>query len=68
MSKVSLSCSARRLESERPGPVLCLLCRVDIMNIAESYGATAHSYADYTQLYVHCKSHNNYYDCATEDE
>jgi len=35
--------------------VSALYC-ADVTNIAEHHGVTAHSYADDTQLYVHCKA------------
>jgi len=44
------------------GPILFLLYCADITNIAERHGVTAHSYADDTQLYVHCTTGQ----CATE--
>ena len=43
-------------------PLLFLLYCADVTNIAERHGVTAHSYADDTQLYVHCTAGQ----CATE--
>jgi len=44
------------------GPILFSLYCADVTNIAERHGVTAHSYADDTQLYVHCTTGQ----CATE--
>ena len=44
------------------GPILFLLYCADIVNIAERCGVSVHSYADDTQLYVHCKAT----DCSVE--
>ena len=38
------------------GPVLFLLYTVDATNLAQRHGIGAHSYADDTQLYYHCKA------------
>ena len=43
-------------------PILFLLYCADVTNIAECHGVTAHSYADDTQLYVHCTTGQ----CVTE--
>jgi len=44
------------------GPILFLLYCADIVNIAQRCSVSVHSYADDTQLYVHCKT----IDCSTE--
>ena len=46
------------------GPILFLLYCADVTYIAHRDGVHAHSYADDTQLYVHC----NAADCAIEAE
>ena len=46
------------------GPILFLLYCADVTYIAHRHGVHAHSYADDTQLYVHC----NAADCAIEAE
>jgi len=48
------------------GPILFLLYCADVTYIAHRHGVHAHSYADDTQLYIHCNC--NAADCATEAE
>ena len=56
-SKTS-SATSGVLQGSVLGPILFLLYTADTELIAEKYGINLHSYADDSELYVHCKAHD----------